>query len=68
MELDPVDKALELSPHCGDRRNADSLLRKDIDLCVNSALHYLRPPMRGLKLDGCVLPSFLLIALELLPH
>ena len=42
-----VEYTLELFPHCGGRRNADSLLCKDIDLCVNSAPHYLRPPMRG---------------------
>ena len=42
-----VEYTLELFPHCGGRRNADSLLCKDIDLCVNSTPHYLRPPMRG---------------------
>ena len=36
-------------------------------LCVNSALHYLRPPLRGLK-PLKIMPSVHFITLELLPH
>ena len=44
-----VCKSLELLPHCGDPEITLAFCPRSRYLCINSAPHYLCPPLRGLQ-------------------